>query len=221
MRPLTEKQREALTFIATTIRLTQRPPTIIEVSRHMGSDNSRRGLGHIEALEKKGYLVREPGQARSIRLTPAGLSLFGKTGSSPPREIPLLSARPSVDPSHRTIPVPGDFFGECPDFAFHLEADLHFPDGQIRPHDILFVQETPPSDGEIAVVEDPVSGILTLYTVSRRHGQFALSAPGNPERRYDLGKKELTRLVRGRIVGLFRSLLSPPSGNSPNERQPQ
>lgn len=84
MRPLTEKQREALTFIATTIRLTQRPPTIIEVSRHMGSDNSRRGLGHIEALEKKGYLVREPGQARSIRLTPAGLSLFEKTGSSPP-----------------------------------------------------------------------------------------------------------------------------------------
>lgn len=218
MRPLTEKQREALNFIATTIRLTQRPPTIIEVSRHMGSDNSRRGLGHIEALEKKGYLVREPGQARSIRLTPAGLSLFEKTGPSLPREIPLLSSRASEDRSHRTIPVPGDFFGERPDFAFHLDTDAVFPDGQILHHDILFVQEAPPSEGETAVVEDPISGILTLYTVSKRHGQFALSSPGNPERRYKLGKKELTRLVRGRVVGLLRSLLPHHSGDSSNER---
>ncbi|MHB8368197.1 MAG: LexA family protein [Leptospirales bacterium] len=218
MRPLTEKQREALTFIATTIRLTQRPPTIIEVSLHMGSDNSRRGLGHIEALEKKGYLVREPGQARSIRLTPAGLSLFEKTGPSPPREIPLLSSRHSEDRSPGTIPVPGDFFGERPDFAFHLDTDAVFPDGQIRHRDILFVQEAPPSEGETAVVEDPISGILTLYTVSKRHGQFALSSPGNPERRYELGKKELARLVRGRVVGLLRSLLPHHSGDSSKER---
>ncbi len=218
MRPLTEKQREALEFIAATIRHTHRPPTIMELSLHMGSrGSSRRGLGHIEALVRKGYITREPGQARSLRLTRAAEALLEKATPSDEKEIPLLSGEISGGLPETTISVPGRLFGASPDFAFRLDIDVSFPDKRIDRRDILFVEQSPewaPAPGDIVVVEDPLLGKLTLGIVSKKYGLFALAAPGETPQRHELRKKDLIQRIRGRVVGLIRPLL-PDAATSP------
>ena len=211
MRPLTEKQREALEFIAATIRHTHRPPTIMELSLHMGSrGSSRRGLGHIEALVRKGYITREPGQARSIRLTRAAEDLLEKGIPSPAREIPLFRGKNSGELPETTVPVSCTLLGASPDFAFRLDTDVRFPDKRIDRRDILFVEQSPewaPAAGDIVVVEDPLQGALTLGIVSKKYGLFALTPPGETANRHELRKKDLIQRIRGRVVGLIRPLL--------------
>ncbi len=213
MRSLTEKQREALEFIASTIRNTHRPPTIMELSLHMGSSgSSRRGLGHIEALVRKGYITREPGQARSFRLTQAAQDLLEGSSPSAQRNIPLISDEHSGAIPSSSIPVAGFLFGPFPDFAFKLETDPLFPDRRICGGDILFVQRTPedgPSPGDTVVVTDPLKGRLALGVVSKKYGLFALTPPGAEPQRYDLRKKDLVQRIQGRVIGLFRPLLPP------------
>ncbi|MGC8530218.1 MAG: LexA family protein [Leptospirillia bacterium] len=230
MRPLTEKQREALEFIAATIRHTHRPPTIMELSLHMGSSgSSRRGLGHIEALVRKGYITREPGQARSLRLTRAAEDLLEKGSPSSAREIPLLREEMSGGLPETTIKVPGFLLGASPDFAFRLDREASFPDKRIDRGDILLIEKSPtwmPGSGDIVVVEDPLLGKLTLGIVSKKYGLFALTPPGERPQRHELRKKDLIQRIRGRVVGLIRPLLPdtahlPPPGkgkDSPDER---
>ena len=211
MRPLTEKQREALEFIAATIRHTHRPPTIMELSLHMGSrGSSRRGLGHIEALVRKGYITREAGQARSIRLTRAAEDLLEKGVPSPKREIPLIIGKNSGELPETTISIPCTLLGASPDFAFRLDTDVRFPDKRIDRRDILFVEQSPdwaPSTGDIVVLEDLLHGRLTVGIVSKKYGLFALTPPGETPSRHELRKKDLLQRIRGRVVGLIRPLL--------------
>ncbi len=217
MRTLTAKQREALEFIAATIRNTHRPPTIMELSLYMGSSGStRRGLGHIEALVRKGYITREPGQARSFRLTQAAQDLLEGSSPSTLRNIPMIPGERSGDLPETLIPVPGFLFGAFPDFAFSLETDVSFPDKSLCRQDILFVQRSlgdGPSDGDLVVVADPLSGKLSVGVVSKKHGLFALTPPGEAAERYVLRKKDVESRIQGRVIGLVRSLL--PLSNSP------
>ena len=214
MRPLTEKQREALKFIAATIRNTHRPPTIMELSLHMGSSgSSRRGLGHIEALVRKGVITREPGQARSFRLTQAGEDLLEGDSPAAPRNIPLIPGENSGNLPETLIPIPGFLFGAFPDFAFTLETDVSFPDRRICRGDILFVQRTSgdgPADDDTVVVVDPLTGKLALGLVSKKYGLFALTPPGSVAQRYELRKKDLAQRIQGRVIGLLRPLLPLP-----------
>lgn len=213
MRPLTEKQREALEFIAATIRNNHRPPTIMELSLHMGATgSSRRGLGHIEALVRKGYITREPGQARSFRLTQAAQDLLEGPSPSAQRSVPLISDEHSGALPSSSIPVPGFLFGAFPDFAFRLETDPLFPDRRICRGDILFVQRIPddgPAPGDTVAVSDPLKGRLALGVVSKKYGLFALTPPGTEPQRYDLRKKDLVQRIEGRVIGLFRPFLPP------------
>ncbi len=65
---LTERQRIVLEEVA---RLTESlgwPPTIREIGESLGISSTNGVRQHLKALEQKGYLIREPGTARGIRL---------------------------------------------------------------------------------------------------------------------------------------------------------
>lgn len=64
--PLTDRQAEVLAFIAANIGCYG--PSIREIARHLQVRNVTGVVGHLEALERKGYIRRTPNVARGIEV---------------------------------------------------------------------------------------------------------------------------------------------------------
>lgn len=69
--PLTARQREVFDVIASSIRERGYPPSTREIGRAIGSTSTNTVAGHLAALERKGWIERDP-CARGIRITHEG-----------------------------------------------------------------------------------------------------------------------------------------------------
>lgn len=69
MKDLTLRQQEILGFIQVYLRDQGYWPSIREIQNHFQFKSTNAVMGHLRALEKKGYISRIPGQARTFRIT--------------------------------------------------------------------------------------------------------------------------------------------------------
>ena len=78
MKPLTHRQSTILEFVTKYYNRKGYPPTLREIGGGTGLSNISAVRGHIAALEKKGYIKKEPDKARSIRIvhSPSAFSKF-------------------------------------------------------------------------------------------------------------------------------------------------
>ncbi|MDO4571711.1 MAG: hypothetical protein Q4D38_15125 [Planctomycetia bacterium] len=70
--PLTARQREALEFIRKCVRKRGYGPTVREIGDRMGIHSPNGVVGHLAALERKGFIHREANLSRSIMLVERG-----------------------------------------------------------------------------------------------------------------------------------------------------
>jgi REP element-mobilizing transposase RayT len=66
MRPLTQKQKAVFEFVGEFARQRGFAPSLREIGEAVGLTNISAVRGHVAALEKKGFLRKEPDQPRSI-----------------------------------------------------------------------------------------------------------------------------------------------------------
>lgn len=71
MKEPTEKQRDVLDYIQAANRSGRPTPCVREMCDHFGLASTRAVCDRLDALEKKGWIRREPGKARSISLVHA------------------------------------------------------------------------------------------------------------------------------------------------------
>jgi REP element-mobilizing transposase RayT len=78
MRPITARQQAILDFVRGYLRDRGFPPTLREIGTALGLSNVSAVRGHLAALEKKGFISKDPDKARSIRIVggPSILSRF-------------------------------------------------------------------------------------------------------------------------------------------------
>jgi len=69
MEPLTYRQQEVLGFLQFYMREQGTWPSFREIEAHFGFKSTNAVMGHLKALERKGYITRVPGQARTFRIT--------------------------------------------------------------------------------------------------------------------------------------------------------
>lgn len=67
MKPLTEKQKSLYSFIKHEVVKTGFPPTVREIGTEF-SVSAPAAYDRLIALEKKGYIHREPGKPRAIKI---------------------------------------------------------------------------------------------------------------------------------------------------------
>ena len=70
--PLTARQREALEYIRRCVRKRGYGPTVREIGDQMGIHSPNGVVGHLTALERKGFIQREANLSRSIMLVDRG-----------------------------------------------------------------------------------------------------------------------------------------------------
>jgi len=98
MLPLTDRQRQVLDFVASYLEEHGCPPTLREISEHIGTKGTATAILHLEALERKGHIQRREG-SRGIALTkrtgnPVILPVIGTVRAGTPE--PAID---SIDPS--------------------------------------------------------------------------------------------------------------------------
>lgn len=156
MKPqLTDRQQSILDFIVEEIQEKGYPPTLREISAQFGISSTQGVRRHIDALEKKGYIVRESG-ARSITVAQDVLDL--SRGHNPDVvSLPLLGEVAAGQPIFadenvdERVVVSADWLGPRGEHFFLKVKGLSMADS-ILPGDLVLVEKTPTAyNGEIVV----------------------------------------------------------------------
>ena len=70
---MTGPQAKILGFIIDWIASRGFPPTVREISRAFGWKTTANVHQHLERMERDGLVTRQPGMARTLRVTPSGV----------------------------------------------------------------------------------------------------------------------------------------------------
>lgn len=199
---LTDRQRQILEFILEFIEERGAPPTLREITERFEMSSLASAQGHLEALEKKGYIRRRGFSARGIEPVwekirrlfwqRHGIPLVGRVSAGKP-----ILAEENIED---VLTLEGIFPKDERLFALRVQGDSMIEAG-IFENDILIVRQQSTADiGDIVVVIMGDEG-----TVKRlgRSGDRMLLESANPK--YQPIIVEEARIV-GKVIGVVRDM---------------
>ena len=196
MANLTPRQLQIVRFIQNYWVEHEYAPTMQEIADHLGVSRPT-VFEHIEAMEKKKVLSREPTLARSVVLAPeyapegTRLPLVGRIAAGSP--IEAIEDTEVLDLESLFCGRPGETF------ALQVRGDSMI-DEQIRDGDYVIVQKRPTArDGETVVAILP-DGDATLKKFYKEKGRIRLQ-PAN-ETMQPIYAPNVT--IQGVVIGVLR-----------------
>lgn len=155
---LTRRQREILTFVQRYADAHGYPPSVREIGQALGLTSSSTVHSHLAALEKKGYLRRDPSKPRALEVLRdereiptkkvVPVPIIGRVAAGQP-----LLAQQNIDDY---FPLPTDFVRTDECFILRVRGDSMIEAG-IYDGDLLVVRRQETADnGDIVVarIED-------------------------------------------------------------------
>ncbi|GAB2723951.1 transcriptional repressor LexA [Paenibacillus thermoaerophilus] len=204
MTKLSSRQQAILTFIKNEVREKGYPPSVREIGEAVGLASSSTVHGHLDRLEKKGLIRRDPTKPRAIEVlddedTPefdlqvAKVPLIGKVTAGTP-----ILATENIE---EYFPLPAHFVGDQNVFMLNVVGDSMIEAG-IHDGDIVIVrQQSTASNGEIvvAMTEDDEATVKTFY----KEKDHIRLQPENSSLKPIL-LRNVT--ILGKVIGLFRKI---------------
>lgn len=199
---LTDRQQAVLDFVRTQQERHGMFPTLREISAHFGFASPFAATRHLQALEKKGVLIRQPGKARAFTLpaepakpTLLSIPIFGVI----PAGLPAANAQ-GIEPDE-TVAVDAASLGlrrNSRVFGLRVRGDSMIG-ANILEDDLVFLAPREPTPGQI--VAALIDGESTLKRFLHQRGRPFLRAE-NPHYPDLLPATEL--IIQGVMVGLLR-----------------
>lgn len=210
MSDLSERQRQVLEFIRSTVTERGYPPSVREIGEAVGLSSPSTVHSHMSALVAAGAIRRDPSKPRAIEvLEPAEV---GPAAASAPaehmREVPLVGRIAAGSPVLATEDVediyalPESLVGSGPMFMLRVKGDSMIEAG-ILPDDLVVIRRQPDADdGDIvaAMVEGEEATVKRLH---RRGGKVILRAENEA---YDDMVFESDVAILGKVVSVLRRL---------------
>jgi repressor LexA len=208
---LTLRQQEILGFLSYHMREAGTWPSFRDIEAHFGFKSTNAVMGHLKALERKGYISRVPGQARTFRINidlsdearPAealdvlDIPVYGSIAAGYPdgvessgeiRRIQIDSATAGVRISRR-----------C--FALNVRGESMI-DAGIEDGDTVIIEQCPPRNRDI--VAALIDGETTLKRFMNEPGSSAYLKAENPSYPDFFPVSELT--IQGVARAIVRNL---------------
>jgi repressor LexA len=202
-RGLTDRQREVLDFITSSIRKRGYPPTLREIGSHFGIRSTNGVNDHLRALEKKGFLHREDLKSRALRplVTDDDLvdvPVLGRVAAGQP----LLAVQNYED----TVKIDRFFIGQSREvFALRVKGDSMIEAG-IFDGDYVFIRkqlQAEPGEIVVAMIGDEA-------TVKRYYpeGETIRFQPANSAMAPIIVRRRDFRSVNllGVVIGIYRKM---------------
>lgn len=191
---LTKRQSDILSFIQKVSLQNGYPPTLREIAAHFKIKSARTIFDHIVSLEKKGYVKREQGKNRGLRIlkTP-GLQLLGEISAGSPM-VPIetrefVGIDTFIDRNHLLLKVKGN----------------SMIDDGIRDKDVIVVRpQKVVKNGEI--IACIVEGEVLVKRFEKKGDEIRLK-PANKEMAPLVIKERESKKIEiiGKIVALLRT----------------
>jgi repressor LexA len=178
MKELTYRQQEVLGFIQLYMRERGTWPSFREIEEHFGFRSTNAVMGHIRALERKGFISRVPGQARTFRINldlneeqrPEGamdvveVPIYGSIAAGFPDGVESAGAIGSLQIDAGTAGLRRSRRS----FALRVRGESMIDVG-IFDGDTVIVEQCPPADGDI--VAALIDGETTLKRFINKPGR--------------------------------------------------
>ena len=203
LKELSPRQKEILEYITEQVFQNNYPPFVREICQAMGLRSSSTAHAHLKALEKKGYLRRDPTKPRAIKIlnpaTDINTSLKDKT-----RLIPLLGQVTAGLPVlaeeniESYLALPEEIVKRDAVFLLRVKGSS-MQGADILDGDLVIVKQQPVAEnGEIVVAL--LGEEATVKRFYREKGCIRLK-PENPD--YAPIISQDVRLL-GKVIGLIR-----------------
>jgi len=227
MNALTDRQLEVLRFIVQQIEDNGYPPTIREIGEALDIRSTNGVNDHLKALERKGYLTRDPVKSRALIPTEAARGALNGGGSKGAKviqfpvatrpgsrmvEVPILGRVAAGQPIlaqervEDTVQVDSFLLGTNKKvYGLKVQGDSMIGDG-ILPGDYVFVKkQLNADDGEIVVAMiDDEATVKRMY----REGKRIRFQPSNPRMApiYVAEEDFRSTMILGVVVGVYRKM---------------
>ncbi|MCZ8521483.1 MULTISPECIES: transcriptional repressor LexA [Paenibacillus] len=205
MSKISSRQQAILEFIKNEVKDKGYPPSVREIGEAVGLASSSTVHGHLERLEKKGLIRRDPTKPRAIEI------LDGTMGdgaySVSVAHVPLIGRVTAGIPITATeniedyFPLPTHFVGDNNVFMLSVIGESMIEAGIHNGDYVIVRQQQTASNGEIvvAMTEEDEATVKTFYK-ERDHIRLQ---PENPTME-PLRLKNVT--ILGKVIGVFRNI---------------
>jgi len=204
---LTLRQRKVLDVIRDWLDRFGYPPSVREIGEAVGLTSTSSVAHQLRALERKGFLRRDPNRPRAVGVLPTEIVTGLDPASRPtPAYVPMLGRIAAGGPIlaeesiEDVFPLPREIVGEGEVFLLKVVGDS-MVDAAITDGDWVVVRQQPTAENG-DVVAAMIDGEATVKTFKRRDGHVWL-LPHNPAYQPILGDEAS---ILGKVVAVLRRL---------------
>ncbi len=197
-----DKQQEILSFIEKHLSQKGFPPTVREICEAVGLNSPSTVHGYLSRLEKNGYIVKDAGSSRGIRLAnvPTNISSMEKEFLEVPvigrvsAGLPILAE----ENLERTFPLPMDFAKKNNVYMLHVHGESMINAGIFDGDYVIVEQCSVANNGDmvVALVDDSA----TVKTFYKENGHFRLQ----PENDFMDPIIVDSVSILGKVIGVYR-----------------
>ena len=215
---LSQKQRQILDFIIQQQAQRGYPPSVREICEAANLSSTSTVHGHLERLERKGYIRRDPTKPRAIEILyhpeqevlPEDMSSpeFNEVPPAEVAQVPVIGRVTAGEPILAVeniedhFPLPLSVLGDEPekDFMLRVRGESMINAGILDGDYILVHQQSSARNGEIVVAL--IDDSATVKRFFREKGIFRLQ----PENDYMAPIYVKEASVLGRVIGVYRRM---------------
>ena len=200
---LSQRQSEILEFIKKEIRQKGYPPSVREIGDAVKLMSSSTVHGHLQTLEEKGYIRRDPTKPRAIEI------LDGSSGSNIKKQVvhvPIVgrvtAGQPilAVENIEDTFPLPAELVRDETVFMLKVWGESMIEAGILDGDQILVRQQSTARNGDIVVAmigdEATVKRFYKEKTLIRLQPENSTMEP--------IYSQDV--VILGKVIGVFRML---------------
>ena len=149
----TSKQMEVLRFIFDRVQAQGYPPTVREIGEAVNLSSTSTVHGHLQRLEKKGLLQKDPTKPRAIDLTPAGMEALGQTATKIPLLGVVTAGTPilAVEEATEFFPIPPNIHDAHDIFMLTIRGESMLNAGILNDDKVIVRKQNTADNGDIVI----------------------------------------------------------------------
>lgn len=202
---LTQKQIEILLYIKSEVQRKGYPPSVRELCKGVNLKSTSSVHGHLEKIEAKGYIRKDPTKPRAIEILDKNDNFL--LVSKKTIDVPILgkvtAGAPilAVENIEDTYPVPREIVEGHDVFMLKIQGESMIDAGILDGDLVLVQQQSFATNGDIvvALLEDEEATVKRFF---KEKNYFRLQ----PENEFmePIITKEVS--ILGKVIGLYREL---------------
>ena len=199
---LTEKQQAILQYIKESILKRGYPPAVREICQAVNLRSTSSVHAHLESLERKGYIRKDPSKPRTIEVVDESFNLTRREMVNVPLLGEVAAGVPMFAEENISdyFPFPADMLPNADIFMLKVKGDSMVNVGIFDNDKILVAKQNHANNGDIVVALMDDTATVKTYYKEKNHIRLQ---PQNDDMEPILVKDVS---ILGKVMGLFRMM---------------